>query len=106
MKPKNAFYVLGLPTHASPAEIEREGRKLLGMLELGVAKGKTYTCPLGEFERDATMVREAMALLRDPLARRREATVAGLLEGSTKSLDPEADAPLQRAFLLGGYRGF
>jgi hypothetical protein len=106
MSPKNAFYVLGLSPDASSAEIEREGRKILGMIELGLAQGKTYSCPLGTFDRDATMVREAMARLRDPKIRLREATIAGLLVGDTKAVRDEPDAPVLDAFLIGGYRGF
>lgn len=66
---RNPFYVLGVPPMASAVEVEREGRKLLGMLELGLASARHYLCPLGKRERTPEMVREAMAELRDPQKR-------------------------------------
>ena len=62
----NPFYVLGLPASATRAEVEREGTKLLGMLELGLASAATYETPLGTMPRTAEQVRLAMAALRDP----------------------------------------
>ena len=62
----NPFYVLGLPASATRAEVEREGTKLLGMLELGLASAATYETPLGSMPRTAEQVRLAMAALRDP----------------------------------------
>lgn len=62
----NPFYVLGLRPECSRAEVEREGQKLLGMLELGLSAARTYDSPLGRRERTAEKVREAMAELRDP----------------------------------------
>jgi hypothetical protein len=66
---KNPFYLLGIAPSASAVEVEREGRKLLGMLELGLASARRYLSPLGERERTPEMVREAMAELRDPQKR-------------------------------------
>jgi hypothetical protein len=102
---KNSFYVLELAPDASPADIERQGRKLLGMLELGIERSTTYTCPVGVFGRDATMVREAMARLRDPKSRLRESTLARALAGESRSGDDDPDAPLRDGFLIGGFRG-
>lgn len=65
----NPFYVLGLPRTASAMEIEREGSKLLAMLELQLAESKSYGTPLGAFARSPEKVREAMAELRDPARR-------------------------------------
>jgi hypothetical protein len=62
----NPFHVLGLRPTATRAEIEREGQKLLGMLELGLASAARYPTALGEVERTADKVRRAMAELRDP----------------------------------------
>lgn len=62
----NPFYVLGLPPECSRAEIEREGQKLLGMLELGLSAARLYRTPLGSVARTPEKVREAMAELRDP----------------------------------------
>ncbi len=105
MNAKNGFYILEVPPGASQAEIERQGRKLLGMLALDLAQAKTYACPAGRFERDATMVREALARLRDPKARLREATLARVLDGETLSCREDPDGPVREAFLLCGYRG-
>ncbi|AUX26261.1 molecular chaperone DnaJ [Sorangium cellulosum] len=62
----NPFYVLGLRPSASRAEVEREGQKLLGMLELKLASAATYPTPVGPGVRTADKVRAAMAALRDP----------------------------------------
>ncbi|MCG8419904.1 MAG: hypothetical protein MJE77_18380 [Proteobacteria bacterium] len=62
----NPFYVLGLSPDCSRAEVEREGQKLLGMLELGLSAARTYKTPLGLQIRTAEKVRDAMAQLRDP----------------------------------------
>lgn len=62
----NPFYVLAMPITASRTEIEREGLKLLGMLELGLADARTYPTPCGPMERTADRVREALAELRIP----------------------------------------
>lgn len=63
---KNPFYVLELPVTAGRADIERQGQKLLGMLELGLKQAASYRTPLGSFPRTAEQIREAMADLRDP----------------------------------------
>lgn len=65
----NPFFVLGISTEASRLEIEREGQKLLGMIELGFADALTYATPLGPRSRDPEMVRAALAALRDPARR-------------------------------------
>jgi hypothetical protein len=66
---ENPFYVLGLGVAASRQEVEREGHKLLGMLELGLATAASYPSPLGPQPRTAELVRAAMAELRDPQRR-------------------------------------
>ena len=65
----NPFFVLGLPPTATRAEVEREGQKLLGMLELGLKAAGTYASPAGPQPRSADLVREALAELRDPQRR-------------------------------------
>lgn len=62
----NPFFVLELPTNASDIEVERAGRKLLGLLPLGAAKARAYDTPLGPASRDESKVREAMSALHDP----------------------------------------
>ena len=66
---ENPFYVLGVAPDATRAEIEAEGQKLLGMLELGLAGARSYRSPLGESPRTAEDVRRALAELRDPARR-------------------------------------
>jgi hypothetical protein len=104
---KSPYYILELPPDASVADIERQGKKLLGLLEVGAAKAKTYTCPLGTFSRDDTTVREATAFLRDPARRAKEACLMRLLaiDDGQMEVAVEQDAPLPDAFALGGYRG-
>jgi hypothetical protein len=63
---ENPFYVLGLRPGASRAEIEQEGQKLLGMLELGLTGAGRYETPFGGAERTPERVRRALAELRDP----------------------------------------
>lgn len=107
MNSKNAFWVLEVSPDATPGEVERSGRKLVALLEVGAVAPQKYTCPLGTFPRDATMVREAMAALRDPKRRLREACIAKLFtmhEGERGSAD-DLDAPVQGARAAAGYKG-
>lgn len=62
----NPFHVLGLRPDAGRLDVEREGQKLLGMLELGLRAAATYMTPLGPQPRTADRVRVAMAELRSP----------------------------------------
>jgi hypothetical protein len=62
----NPFFVLGLRVECSRAELEREGQKLLAMIELGIADACIYRSPLGQHPRSAEDVRAALAELRDP----------------------------------------
>lgn len=49
--------------------MERAGKALLGLLELGVASAASYPTPLGPRPRTPEAVREALAELRDPQRR-------------------------------------
>jgi hypothetical protein len=62
----NPFFVLEVPTDATPTEVERAGQRLLALLAVGSATAETYQTPLGPATRDADQVRQALALLRDP----------------------------------------
>lgn len=66
---ENPFFVLGLDTSCTRLEMERQGQKLLAMLEVGFAEAASYASPFGERERTAEAIREAMAALRDPRRR-------------------------------------
>ncbi len=107
MNPKNAFWILDTSPDAPPAEIERAGRKLIALLEVGAESSKTYTCALGRFDRDATMVREAMSELRDPRVRAKEACVAKLfaMDPGEHGSDEDPDAPAIGARRAAGYEG-
>lgn len=108
MNPRNPFYILELAADATPGDIERQGKKLLGLFDVGADRAKTYTCPLGTFPRDPTTIREAMASLRDPKSRRRAACLVRLLDVPEEGvIDPskDPDAPLPDAFLVAGLRG-
>ncbi len=65
----NPFYVLELSPDAARMEIERQGKKLLGMLELGLSGAGEYDTPVGRGARTPDMVRTAMAELHDPKRR-------------------------------------
>lgn len=74
----NPFHVLGLGPDCGRADVEREGQKLLAMLELDLSAARTYASPLGTHERSPEQVREAMAELRDPERRLLHELWAGL----------------------------
>ncbi len=63
---ENPFYVLELAPDCSWVAIERQGQKLLGMLELGLKPAMIYLTPLGPQARTPTLVRMAMAELQRP----------------------------------------
>ena len=65
----NPFYVLELGPEASDMDVERAGKKLLGMFELGLARARQYGTPLGPRQRTEESVRYAVSQLRDPGAR-------------------------------------
>lgn len=81
----NPFYVLGLRPECSRQDVEREGQKLLGMLELGLRAAANYMTPLGPQPRTADKVRQAMAELRSPDRR--------LLHEFWATLPPKAEPP-------------
>jgi hypothetical protein len=62
----NPFFVLEIPTDATPTEVERAGQRLLALLAVGSATAGVYPTPLGPATRDSDRVRQALAALRDP----------------------------------------
>jgi hypothetical protein len=114
----NPFYVLGLRPDVSRTEVERQGSKLLGMLELNLKSVQSYPTPLGPMPRSAELVRQAMAELRDPSlrlghelwARLDPAKVAApaVIEADddlpADPARPRADAPWPEAFAALGWR--
>jgi len=62
----NPFWVLQLGIDATPAEVERQGQKLLAMLGVGLDEAATYPSPLGDQPRTDDDVRQALDALRDP----------------------------------------
>ncbi|PRP99905.1 hypothetical protein [Enhygromyxa salina] len=81
----NPFYVLELRPDCSRADVERQGQKLIGMLELELSGALRYRSPLGEHPRSSQLVRAAMAELRDPNRR--------LLHELWATLDPTSPGP-------------
>lgn len=95
----NPFYVLGLRPSATAVEVEREGQKILGMLELNLAGARVYRTPVGQQERDPEKVRHAMSELRDPTRRLVHELWARLPPDAVVELgDPESFAEEARAF--------
>jgi hypothetical protein len=93
----NAFHVLELPVTCSRHDVERQGQKLLAMLELGLSAAAQYPTPVGPGARDADRVRLAMARLRDP-DRRLEEELWGRLDaqaGAARASDPDVDLGLE-----------
>ena len=84
----NPFYVLGLRPGASRADIEQQGQKILGMLELGLDGAARYATPFGVAERTADRVRRALAELRDPDRRVRRELWALLAPGAVRAAEP------------------
>lgn len=66
---QNPFFVLEIGADASRAEVERAGQRLLALLQIGSAAAERYATPLGPAQRDADLVRQALAELRDPARR-------------------------------------
>lgn len=66
---ENAFFVLELPVDCSAMDIERQGQKLLAMLELDLQSAGVYRTPRGERPRTQESIRHAMAELREPRKR-------------------------------------
>jgi hypothetical protein len=89
----NPFYVLGLRPDATRQAIERQGTKLLGMLELKLKSAAAYPTPVGRAERTPEKVRAAMAELRDP-ARRLDHEIWARLDPEALPAR-EASAPLE-----------
>ncbi len=85
---ESPFLVLELGPEASRLEIERAGQRLLSMLELGLEAAKTYPTPWGPAPRDASLVRAAMAELRDPARRAGHVPPGELPEPADPPLDP------------------
>lgn len=106
----NPFHVLGLRPDCGRADVEREGHKLLAMLELDLSAARTYASPLGTHARSPEQVREAMAELRDPERRLLHELWAGLpapASPTTTSDDPTASTADERrypGFELLGFR--
>jgi curved DNA-binding protein CbpA len=97
----NPFYVLGLRPDATRQAIERQGTKLLGMLELELKSAAAYATPVGRAERTTEKVRSAMAELRDP-SRRLEHEIwarldPGALPAATRDVTPVDEDPAPRA---------
>lgn len=65
----NPFFVLGLPTDASRADIERAGQRLQALLGVNADAAKHYSTPFGPEPLDIEKVRHALTTLRDPAQR-------------------------------------
>ena len=65
----NPFFVLELGPDATSMDVERQAKKLLAMLELGLVSAATYASPLGPRPRTVDDVRQARQQLQDPAKR-------------------------------------
>jgi hypothetical protein len=97
---ENPFYVLGLRPSATRQEIEREGQKLLGMIELGLQQAATYATPLGHEDRTADKVRLALAELRDPDKRIVHEIWAALEPAMAVALDDDDTSDLEQSYAM------
>jgi hypothetical protein len=96
---ENPFFLLAVAPGTPELEIEREGRKLLAQLELGLQAVRSVDTPLGPVERTPDNVRAALAELKDPRKRRAHALWARLRdagasngESASRALEPYAGA--------------
>jgi hypothetical protein len=98
---ENAFHVLGLRPTCTRMEVEREGQKLLAMLELGLSEATHYDTPVGRMPRTAEAIRAAMAALRDPATRLTHALWAQLPPSTSSQVhatpraEPWPEAPVR-----------
>ena len=90
---ENPFYVLGLQPGATRAVIEAEGQKLLAMLALKMSAAAIYQTPLGEGVRTESLVRTALAELRDPARRAIHELWASLPADEIPDAPPTRRAP-------------
>jgi hypothetical protein len=86
----NPFFVLEVATDASPADVERAGQRLIALLTVGSTAAAQYSTPLGPATRDADLVRQALAALRDPARRVVEELWANVAQGTIAQGDDEA----------------
>jgi hypothetical protein len=101
---ENPFHVLGLRPDCTPMEVEREGRRLLGMLELGFAEAESYETPVGPRARTPEKVRLAMAELMDPDKRVVHEIWASLTPRPPKAPSDPAETPWPDALFALGWR--
>lgn len=103
---ENPFYVLGLRPDCSRHDVEREGQKLLAMLQLGLRDALEYTTPLGPKTRTPELVRSAMAELREPKRRLVHELLAELpakLEAAPAAATPREKTRWLKAPMVFGY---
>lgn len=94
----NPFHVLELAPSASRADVERAGQRLLALLGVGSATAQSYATPLGIRRRDADLVRQAVASLRQPRERVVWELWAGSGQPSAPGPQPTAASPAPRVW--------
>jgi hypothetical protein len=97
----NPFFVLEVAPDASPADVERAGQRLIALLTVGSTAAAQYSTPLGPATRDADLVRQALAALRDPARRVVEelwADVAQRAVSQGAAAPTTGEAPADKAF--------
>jgi hypothetical protein len=102
---RNPFFVLAVATDASRIEIERQGQKLLALLEIGSTEAARYETPFGPATRDGDAVRHALAALRDPNRRVIHELWADVAIPSTNEQRENATQPWQGAGAAIGWPG-
>ena len=101
---KNPLLVLGLAPGASRMDIERTGQKILGLLAIEARSASTYDTPWGPQPRDESLVRQALAQLKDPAARLRAELWALGAEIAELEHDPDDGLLGRLAFRAVGWR--
>ena len=97
----NPFFVLEVATDASPADVERAGQRLIALLTVGSTAAAQYSTPFGPATRDADLVRQALAALRDPVRRVVEELWANVAQSAEALSDVAQSAVAQGAVAPG-----
>jgi len=83
------FWVLELSTDATVQDIEKAARDITNKISFGMEAAKTFQTPIGTFERDDFLIREAKAKLQNPEQR----LLAEFWYIEPKEIEQSADTP-------------
>ncbi len=94
----NPFYILGLRSDSTKAEVEQRARWLLDRLAECPGQEETYTTPLGRFPLTRSRVDEALHELEQPSRRLMHEVWAHLEPGPEDPPSPRVPEPNRQPF--------